>query len=88
MEEKQELVIADWKVITLNAVTEILGCDENIVVVNTSKGKVTFEGNQLKIESLEKQNGNFVVKGEFSAVYFNDCENSKKGFFSRFFDNK
>ena len=88
MEEKQELVITDWKSITLNAVKEILGCDENTVIINTLKGKLSIEGNQLKIESLEKQNGNLVVKGEISAVFYNDGESAKKGFFSRFFDNK
>lgn len=88
MEEKQILVVTDWKTVTLNSVKEILGCDENTVVLNTTKGKLTIEGNDLKIESLEKQNGNLFVKGEILAVYYNDIDLNKKGFFSRFFEKK
>ena len=88
MEEKQILVVSEWKNVTLNSVKEILGCDENTVVLNTPRGRITIEGNDLKIESLEKQNGNLFVKGDILGVYYSDIDLNKKGFISRLFDRK
>ena len=85
MEEKQLITIVDGKVITINGVKEILGFDENIVIMNTSNGKLTVEGNELKIDSLEKENGKLIVRGGISGVFSSEAEAAKKGFFARFF---
>ena len=85
MEEKQLITIVDGKIITINTVKEILAFDENIVILNTSSGKITIEGNELKIDSLEKENGKLVVKGVIAGVFSSEGESNKKSFFSRLF---
>lgn len=84
MEEKQIIAITDGKLIKINFVEEILGFDENIVILNSKNGKISIEGNELKIESLEKNGGILVVKGEITGVFSSSGE-IKKGFFSRIF---
>ena len=85
MEDKQIITIADGKIITINNVKEILGFDENTVVLSSVNGKITVEGVDLKIESLEKNDGKLVVKGEITGVFSSEGECEKKGFLSRLF---
>ena len=85
MEEKQLISIVDGKLITINNVKEILGFDENNVILNTGNGKITIEGNNLKIDSLEKENGKLIVKGNINGFFTSDIENEKKSFWGRLF---
>lgn len=87
MEEKnlkQIITLTDGKLLTINGVNNILGFDEAVVLLETAKGKITVEGAELKIESLEKQGGNLIIRGEISGVYASS-ESHKKGIFSKIF---
>ena len=81
---KQVITITDGKLLTINEVENILGFDENIILLETRRGRITVEGNELKIESLEKSGGNLIIKGEITGI-FSSSDGPKKGLFSKFF---
>ena len=88
MEERairQTITIVNGKALSVNGVKDIAGCDENVVYLNTSSGRITVEGNELKIESLEKESGNVIVSGDISGVFRSESVTAKKGFFGKIF---
>lgn len=81
----QTITIHNGKVIEINQVIEILSFDDSTMILNTSKGRITIEGNELKIQSLEKRDGNLYATGDIYGVYYSEGEGNKKSFWSSIF---
>lgn len=78
------LILKDRKELSLNGVKNVLGFDEGVVTLMSELGRVTVEGEGLKIESLTKENGEILITGKISGVYFSE-EKITRGVFGRFF---
>ena len=85
--------IAKERTITLNigssvsmyGVKDIRGFDEGYVSLDTASGKISVEGENLKIESLSKEDGHVFISGNVSGVFCDIEVNEKKGFMKRLF---
>ena len=81
--EKQTVTIVDRKVLTMGGVNDIRGFDDEGIVLETGLGRVHIEGSDLKIESLSREGGSILIKGEIEGLYFTDTEQKKKGIFGK-----
>lgn len=80
----QELVIKDRNMLTLNAVREIKDFSETLLIVSTDMGTVYIEGDNMRIESLSKDNGVINVTGSIVGFYYKENKPAKS-VFSRIF---
>lgn len=83
-ERNKNIQITIGKSFSMYGVSDIRGFDEGYVSLDTSSGKITVEGKDLKIESLTKDDGHIEISGNVSGV-FCDYDNESKGFFKRIF---
>ena len=81
--EKYSVTITDRKSLTMGGVNDIRGFDEEGIVLETELGRVHVEGSDLKIESLSREGGNILIKGEIEALYFTNTEPKKRGLFGK-----
>lgn len=78
------LLVSEKKQVKLDGVNNIEGFDEFCVSLMTVAGKITVEGESLKIESLNADNGEIIIKGAIKGVYFSEIK-QKKSLFERLF---
>lgn len=83
-EKGKSISLIIGKSFSMYGVSDIRGFDEGYVSLDTSSGKITIEGKELKIESLTKEDGHIFISGSISGV-FCDCDNADKGFLKRIF---
>ena len=80
--EKQAVVLCDWQTLNINGVEDIAGFDEGIVILETRLGRISVEGDGLKIESLTRDDGAVFIRGKISGIYRSEKE-KKRGLFGR-----
>ena len=78
------LTIKNKKSSTLDGVENVEGFDENYVVLSTTAGRISVEGQGLKIQSLSQQNGEIHIVGDIAAVYYSEIR-KPKGILSKLF---
>ena len=66
-------------------IVDIRAFDESSVILNTTYGKICVEGNNMKIESLTKEDGRIVISGDISGVFCQEQGESKRTFLKRIF---
>ena len=79
-----DLNIKERSRLTLNGVINVDSFDESYVTLSTSEGRVSVEGQGLKIESLVREGGEIEITGKISGVYYSE-QKKKSSFLSRFF---
>ena len=79
------MTVTDRHTLTLNGVKNVESFDEEFVSLATEGGRVSIEGNELKIESLSKDGGNILIVGRISGVYYSDEAPKGRGFLGRMF---
>ena len=83
--EKHSITLVNRRILTMGGVDDIAGFDEDMVILDTSMGRITVEGKGMKIESLTKEGGNILITGDISGIYCSDTPVKKKGLFERWF---
>ena len=69
----------------IDGVTDVRGFDENTVLLVTSCGDMTVEGEGLHITHLALEEGCVCVEGRIDGLFYTDgAKKEKGGFFSRF----
>ena len=79
-----QITVNNRKSLSLNGVINVEGFGEDYLILNTELGEMTLEGEELKIESLTKENGEIFIVGKINGLFFKD-EKSEKGFFKKIF---
>lgn len=88
MEEKKlpggrhSLSLLERESLTVTAVEEVLGFDEQEVTVRTARGQLTVRGSGLKVERLDKMSAELALSGEVSELIY-AREREKGGFWAR-----
>ena len=77
------VTIEDKRVFYMGGVLDIRGFDEEGVVLETGEGRVHVEGNDLRIESLSREDGGVVIRGEIDGVYFTGVPERRRGIFGK-----
>ncbi len=81
--KKSTLTVVDRKTLTLDGVSSVVGFDSDYVCLSTYLGKLTVEGEELKIDSLTKETGTVVIIGKINGLYYS--EEKPKSVFKGFF---
>ncbi len=76
--------IKDGKTAVMDGIINIERFDEKGVSLLSEAGKIEIEGDELKIESLTKEDGVITVNGRIDGVFYSK-EKAAVGFFKRFF---
>lgn len=82
---KQVITLTAGEALCANGIVDIVAFDENGIVLSTDSGRVIVEGEDLKIESLDKNGGNILITGKITGFFRSDAQVGKKGFFGRIF---
>ena len=83
--KKQHTVsLTERSLLTVTAVSEVLGFDEGLVTLDVSDTLLTVSGSDLSVTKLSLENGEVCIKGSIEAVVYSQPHKSK-GVFSRIF---
>ena len=58
--------------LTMTAVTEIAGFDENTVILRTAMGTLVVQGHDLQLKALSPEGGNVIIEGTVSALAYQE----------------
>ena len=81
----QVFSVVNMKVLNMNGVKDVAECDGSRIILDTSHGRMTVEGEGIKIEKLTESGGEITVKGELCAVYMTPEKEVRRGLFGRIF---
>ena len=65
-----KLTLQERKSLTMTGVAEVISFDESLVVLNTSLGVLTVQGEELKLKTLSLEGGQVAVDGQISALIY------------------
>lgn len=85
LNSKPTVTLIDGKLFCMDGVSDIAGFDDGCIILDTSMGRICIEGNDLKIESLSKDGGNIVIRGNVSAFFLSRQSDRKTGFVKKLF---
>ena len=83
VDKERNVNVIIGKSFSMYGVKDIRAFDEGYISLDTSSGKITVEGKDLKIESLSKDDGHIYVRGEVSGVFCDEETSEKRGIFKR-----
>ncbi len=69
--------------LSLFGVADILAFDSEEAELQTVMGKLTVEGEELKIGVLDTNSGEVTISGKISALVYREDGEAKRGFFKR-----
>ena len=76
--DKNDILIRSRKHIDITGVRDVVSFDDRAVVMATSGGDMTVEGEELKIGVLDTEKGIVSVDGKICAVIYYDNEPTEK----------
>lgn len=66
--------------ITVTGVSEVLSFDESSVVMDTSAGSLTLDGDELNITKLDLENATVLLRGRLLGMYYIEPRGKRKLF--------
>ncbi len=78
------IILENRKKLSVSGVTDVVGFDEETVVLNTELGNLTVKGNCLKVNSFAVETGSLTVEGNIAALVYTESR-QKHGIKSRLF---
>jgi len=79
MQNVQHITITDKCSVEIDSVASVRSFDENGVVVDSSKGLISVEGRDLRIESFEKSSSKILITGIITGVFYLEKREKRKG---------
>lgn len=67
-----KLTLNERKSLTMTGVTEVVSFEESLVVLRTSLGLLTVQGQELKLKTLSLEGGQVAVDGQISALVYEE----------------
>lgn len=80
--KRQDLIIRSRESLNCDAVRDVEEFSQEFVIINTEYGKLTVEGENLRIKELNEKEGNISLNGKISGVFFQE-ENERNRLFKR-----
>jgi len=71
-----KLTLNERKNLTMTGVTEVVSFEESAVVLKTSLGLLTVQGQELKLKTLSLEGGQVAVDGHISALVYEEPRES------------
>ena len=79
MQDNQRVCITDRKSVEIDNVSSVRAFDEDGVLLESTLGKISVEGRELKIEGFEKASGKIFITGNIMGVFYLEKGEKKKG---------
>jgi sporulation protein YabP len=79
MQSSQQICVSDRNKVEIDSVSAVRSFDEDGVLLESSLGKISVEGRELKIENFEKATGKIQISGNISGVFYLEKNEKKKG---------
>lgn len=79
---EHSVTVSGREKMTVTGVGEVISFDENNVVMETSAGSLTLDGNGLNITKLDLENGVVCVEGSLVGMYYIE-QRGKRRLFGR-----
>ena len=67
-----KLTLNERKSLTMTGVTEVVSFEETLVVLKTSLGLLTVQGQELKLKTLSLEGGQVAVDGHIAALVYEE----------------
>lgn len=67
-----KLTLNERKSLILTGAAEVVSFDENAVILKTSLGTLTVQGQGLHLKTLSPENGQVSIDGQISALYYEE----------------
>ena len=83
VDSQQILTLLNREKLSINGITRVLGFDSDYVLLESSHGRITVEGDELAIESLLKESGEVLIIGRISGLFYSQDGSGRKGIFGR-----
>ncbi|MGM9679973.1 MAG: YabP/YqfC family sporulation protein [Eubacteriales bacterium] len=80
---KHRLELEGRKVLTLSGVEDVLGFEETSVILSTTMGILTVEGEELHIRHMSMEDGNLVIDGKIGGILYVDKSTRKSGLWGK-----
>ena len=71
-----KLTMTERNILTMTGVTEVISFDEACVVLRTSMGTLTVQGQELKLKTLSLEGGQIEVDGTVTALSYEEPRQS------------
>ena len=84
-ENGQTVLLRDRASLDIDGVLDVISFDETLVLLRTSQGSMTVEGEGLHITRLDLEKGLLSLEGKISALFYTgeNGAGKKGGFFAR-----
>ena len=79
MQGNQRISVVDRKSVEIDNVSSVRAFDEYGILLETPLGKISVEGNELKIENFEKASAKILISGNIVGVFYLEKTQKKKG---------
>ncbi len=66
------LSVKERNKLTLNGVSNIESFDEGYITLEIGEGRISVEGEGLKIESLSRESGEIQITGKINGVFYSE----------------
>lgn len=70
--------IKSRKEVSVSGINSISGFGEDYVILETECGRLEIEGEEMRIESLSKEEGIVCIKGKVNSLYYSQPKSSRK----------
>ena len=81
---EQEILLKDRKILKITSVISVKDFTPNELIIETSLGLMLIAGDELRIESLSKEEGIILIAGRVDSIEYKTSAD-KKGFLSGLF---
>ncbi|MBQ1412854.1 MAG: sporulation protein YabP [Clostridia bacterium] len=79
------LILNDRRTLSVAGVSEVVSCDEEIVVLRTVMGELTVSGSKLHIGRFDRESGELKLDGSIKELVYTDLETRQRGLFDKLF---
>ena len=77
-DNRGNIILENRKKMTLTGVEEVISFDDEKILLNTKLGALTIKGQNLKMNKLDVQNGDVMIKGEIYYIVYSGKEVKKE----------
>ncbi len=84
-ETQQIVTLTDRRRLSVSGITEVIRFDDTTAAFDTVQGRLTVRGENLRVERLDVDAGNLILKGTISALGYTGNNAEKSGVFGKIF---
>ncbi len=88
-DSKHDVLLYSRRNLTLTGISSVDFYDENSICATTSEGEILVaQGTGITLSDVSLDSGTVTAQGEFNAVYYEEQQAKKSGFFKRLFSGR